>query len=200
MPVRLFFLAVLLFVLPQLTIAQKSEDIDWQEGWIEFNDGRRQACELSFNSSTAEGAVLMRKGNKVIAYPPAKVAAFSFAGREFVSLPIHHPIQKIKKDFFLELLFEGELISLFDFEVEVLGDFKPKTHSFLLLLNMETGILDRYNKDFLLELMDNRRKMKKYIRSNSLSFKDSNDIISILAKYHKEKNKGFYTPGQAVAP
>ncbi|MEN7548305.1 hypothetical protein AAG747_10330 [Rapidithrix thailandica] len=157
----------------------------WVQGKAELLDGEKFEGKLIYRPDDIRGLIQLKKEERILTYSPFDVSLFSYydkktkKNRVFHSLPIFNYSDESFQPEFLELLFEGELITVFKQHVAVKRPDQPLEAKvdweFIILADMTSGKMEYYSYP---NEMTKRRKV---------SFWEAFEFKNPFAKYAYDK-------------
>lgn len=175
---------------------------DWRQAKVFLNDGTEKNVEILLDEQIYEGILITKAENKLKTYTSYQLSHFVIEGdnanRSFYSIPYKGDLDAKTRKLFLELLYNGEEISLLSQKYYV-SEYAYET---LILFDMESLQLLPYTKPTLLSpLTKNFEKaqeevlvsmfgnsqvdMESYITSKRLKLSKKEDVILALEYYHE---------------
>jgi hypothetical protein len=210
-----YVLIFLSFTILTIHHAFAQRSMPWTDGIIELTDGKRMEGKIQYNFEASEGLVRYKSGKRILTYSPASVRVFSFTDtrtnqyREFHSLMVNDKIRQVKRKYFLELLFEGELVTLLKQHYSLDNRFSPdaaekdQIKDCIILMDMRGQTLEYYsqpqrpstilipggkpifNTDLLYRLTSTKEsEVAAFVHKHQINLKTESGLIATMTEFH----------------
>ena len=206
--------SLFLFSIIELTgsVANAQRNAYWIEGKVTFKNGETQYCMLNYDATVSEGLLQVKESKKILTYTVKDVESFSFFDdraeqwRRFYSFPLYLVPNGVSRDFFMELVYNGERWSILRKKERWVGSRAYQTlspenylwqrpekkvkyaryYQICYMLDMETGRIEELTKElFLGAISDKEQKVKEFMKENRLRLHTIDDYVSLLDYYHQ---------------
>jgi hypothetical protein len=163
----------------------------WYSGTIVFETGEKLDTRFAYNPLVEEGLIQIEGNDGLMSFGPGHISSFSFMDndtkleRRFESIPLYNKNTSSTRKYFLEILFESNIISILG--KKTLQSYtnglptKLSNNYDRYLVDMKSGELHLASKKNLFLILDEKSKeVRSFARKNRLNFKETTDFIIVI--------------------